>query len=220
MHGWRLAQAWRMQVGHATFVGMSDRDSPMSARRARRGPRKVTAAYLEKAALHYLERFASSEADLRRVLMAKVERSARAHATDRAEGATLVEALITRLRRSGLLDDRGYAEAKAASLHRRGLSSRAIRHRLAAHGITPELVDHALETLSDGPAEARDLAAAAAYARRRRLGPYRPAESRSTNRARDLAALGRAGFSYDVARQVIDAADVETLEALAAGGPS
>ena len=58
----------------------------------RRLPRQATAAYLENAALHYLERFASSSANLRRVLMRKVARSARAHGTDPAEGAGLVDA--------------------------------------------------------------------------------------------------------------------------------
>ena len=54
---------------------------------ARKPPRRVTAQYLENAALHYLQRFASSSASLRRVLMRKVDRSAQAHGTDPAEGA-------------------------------------------------------------------------------------------------------------------------------------
>ena len=66
----------------------------------------VTAQYLENAALYYLQRFASSSANLRRVLMGKVERSARAHGTDREEGAALVEALIERYLRSGCLTTR------------------------------------------------------------------------------------------------------------------
>jgi regulatory protein len=41
-------------------------------------------------------------------------------------------------------------------------------------------------------------------ARRRRLGPYRPAE-RATFREKDLAALARAGFGFALARSVIDA---------------
>ena len=34
---------------------------------------------------------------------------------------------------------------------------------------------------------------------------------REPNRLRDLAALARAGFAYDLARKVIDAADPDTL---------
>ena len=56
-----------------------------------------------------------------------------------------------------------------------------------------------------------ELAAALTYARRRRIGPYRPAGDRAAARARDLAALSRQGFDYDVARRVIDADDPEDL---------
>jgi regulatory protein len=53
----------------------------------RRGPRKATPAYLEKAALFYLERYAAPAEHLRRLLLAKVARSARFHGTDAEAGA-------------------------------------------------------------------------------------------------------------------------------------
>jgi regulatory protein len=181
----------------------------MDKRRAK-PPRPITAAYLDKAALDYLGRFASSAENLRRVLGRKVERSARAMdegeaETLRAEGAAMIDALIERYRRSGLLDDKLYAEAKSRSLHRRGGSTRAIRAALAARGVEAEAADAALAELADEVGEP-DLAAAFALARRRRLGPFRP-KDRAENRDRDLAALGRAGFSYDIARKVVDAED-------------
>jgi len=43
------------------------------------------------------------------------------------------------------------------------------------------------------------------------LGPFRSG-SRQDNRQRDMATLGRAGFEYQVARTIIDAEDVESLE--------
>ena len=54
--------------------------------------------------------------------------------------------------------------------------------------------------------------AAAALARRRRLGPFRPAKDRKDRRARDLAAMARAGFDYDLAKKVIDAASPDALD--------
>lgn len=177
----------------------------------RRGPKRATKKHLENAALHYLERFASSAAHLRRVLMRRVERSARVHGTDRAEGAALVADIVARFERSGLLDDRVYAEGRAAALFRRGTAPRAIRATLRAKGVAGEAIEAALGALGAG-ADA-ELAAATALARRRRLGPYRPAEARAGRRDRDLAALARAGFGYDVARRVIDAEDAAELEA-------
>lgn len=181
------------------------------ARPARRGPRRVSPDYLERAALHYLERFASSAANLRRVLLRKVDMSARAHGTDPEEGRRWVEDLIARYRRSGLLDDAAYAEARAASLHRRGGSTRMIRQKLAAKGLEDGLIVRALDGLDGAESGNADLAAALAYARRRRLGPYRDPAARAERRDRDLAALARAGFDLDTARRVVDSDDPDTL---------
>jgi regulatory protein len=51
-----------------------------------------------------------------------------------------------------------------------------------------------------------------ALARRRRLGPYRLTEARKDHRLRDLATMARAGFAYDVARKVVDAASPDALD--------
>ena len=177
----------------------------------KKGPRKATATYLRNAALYYLDRYASSTANLRRILMAKVERSVRAHDTDRAEGTATVEALLTDFARDGVLDDARYAVGRVLALYRRGASTRAIRARLATKGVAREHIDHAIAALRDETAEP-DFNAALTFARRRRLGPYRDQSARADRRARDLAALGRQGFAYDVARRVIDAEDVASLE--------
>lgn len=177
----------------------------------RKPPRKVTPAYLERAALAYLERFAASAESLRRVLLRRVEKSARAHDTDREEGAAWIEALIERYRRSGLLDDKAYAEARTASLRRQGRSARAISEKLAMKGVDRGVID---EALAPTRTPADELGAAATLARKRRIGPFRPAAQRSDNRDRDLAVLARAGFPYDIARKVIYAESSDALDAL------
>lgn len=187
-----------------------------TARRRRRGPLKASPEALERAALGYLERYASSAAHLRRLLMAKVARSARWHATDPQAGARTVDDIVARFLRSGLLDDAAYAEARARSLHRAGASARAVRAKLRAKGVDEETIARALTALADEAAQP-ELAAALAYARRRRLGPYRPNAERARHRERDLAALGRQGFAYELARRVVDAADPDELAAEAAG---
>ena len=192
---------------------MSDRTAKAAARKgpSRRGPRKATPEYLERSALYYLERYAAPAGHLRRLLLAKVARSARFHGTDPEAGAEAVEQLVVRLTSAGLLDDAGYAASRARSLMRRGASARAIRARLLQKGVASALIDQALASLA---AEAREpeLTAALAYARRRRLGPYRSG-ARNEYRERDLASLGRRGFDLDTARRVIDAKDLAQLEA-------
>jgi regulatory protein len=187
----------------------------MTIKPERRPPPKITASYLENAALHYLERFSSSRANLRRVLMRKVERSQAHWGGERAEAADLVDGVIAKLAGLGYLDDGAYAETKARALHRRGGSLRTIRATLSAKGVDAEKRDGAVSALVEAHPHP-DRVAAIALARRRRLGPFRPAEIRAGFRDRDLAALGRAGFGWEICRAVIDAEDVETLDAWAA----
>lgn len=173
--------------------------------------KRVTPQYLENSALHYLERFASSTANLRGVLMRKVQRSAHAYGDDPEEGAAWVDALIERYVRANLLNDDTYAQMRTESLHRRGASTRAIAQKLAAKGINRDGADKALDTLREDVGPNVDLTAALALAKRRRLGVYRLPEARAAHRDKDMAALGRAGFGYDVARRVVDAEDPADL---------
>jgi regulatory protein len=192
--------------------------SPRSAAK-RKTPRKISAKSLENAALFYLARFSAPGAHLRRVLLRRVDRSLRVHGGDRAEAQRLVDELIARFHRSGLLDDAAYASGKARGLRSRGASRVTIGRSLRAKGLSAAAVDAAIAgTLEDGrTATEADLAAAARLAQRKRLGPMRPASARAELRLRDLAALARAGFSYDIARRVVDAADADALESLIRG---
>ena len=182
-----------------------DTDTPRETPRGRapRGPLKKRS--LENAALHYLERHASSVAGLRRVLDRRVERAAREERCDRDEAAAWVEDIVARFARSGLVDDRLFAEGKIASRRRRGDSARRIRMTLREKGVDPDLIDQALSEEDGDDSRAAELAAAWRLARRRRLGPYRPGADREASRNRDLAALARAGFDLGTARTVIDA---------------
>ncbi|PVE24989.1 RecX family transcriptional regulator [Microvirga sp. KLBC 81] len=166
---------------------------------AKKPPRKVTPAYLQRAALAYLERYASSAENLRRVLKRKVDKRCRLRGEDPAEFQEMIDEAVAKSLRTGLIDDTRYAEARVATLRRRGGSARAIQAKLSAKGVDRTTIAAALE----GGEEDDEEKAAHALARRRKLGPYRPGE-RAPYRDKDLAALARAGFRFDVARQVID----------------
>lgn len=174
-------------------------------------PARITPSYLENAALHYLERYASSSANLRRVLVRKVDRSLAHWGGERDEAMPLVDAAIAKLARLGYLNDTAYAEQKVRALHRQGKPSRSIRAALAAKGVPSDLAGEALSALAEEVPEP-DFAAAVKLARKRRLGPFRPTE-RAEFRQKDLATLARAGFDFTTARRVIEAESVEELEA-------
>jgi regulatory protein len=171
----------------------------------RRPPRPLTPERLEKAALAYLERYASSAANLKRVLLRRIERAVRAGVAERSEGMAQVDMLIERYRARGLIDDRTYAEGRVRTLRREGRSRHAIVARLFAKGVSRAEIDDTLARF-DAESPNAELQAALAFARRRRLGPYRGAATRAANRVKDLAALARGGFSLDTARRILDAA--------------
>jgi len=182
----------------------------------RRLPKPATAKRLENVALYYLQRFAASSESLRRVLMRRVSKSAYYLDTDPAEGAAYVEDIISRFKGSGLLDDTIYAEGQVKSLFRRGLSRRAISSRLMEKGVDRAIIETQLNALlEDNPDP--DLKAAIAFAKRRRLGPFRPSDQRPDRRQRDLASLARGGFDFVTANKVIDAEDEMALEEMVDG---
>jgi regulatory protein len=125
-----------------------------------------------------------------------------------------VEAVVAELAGKDLLSDRRFAEGRAAHLVRRGRSRVQIAADLAARGVARDDVDAALAELGAREAgSGHDIARAAAiaYARRRRLGPWRAPAERKAKRLNDLAALARAGFPSSIARWIVDAAAPDDL---------
>jgi regulatory protein len=191
-------------------------------------PAPVDRALLERWALAYLERYASSAENLRRVLQRRVWRRARGNdsgdgAADLARGGTrdgeasgaLIDALVARYRATGLIDDAAYAAGRARSGLARGRSPRRIAAGLAAKGVGAEDSAAAVAALAEDGADP-ELAAACAYARRRRLGPFRRGPGGTEERRRELAAFARAGFGRRTAEAVLACKDAAAVAALLA----
>jgi regulatory protein len=170
-------------------------------------PPPVTPAYLERAALHYLERYSASVAMLRQTLKRRVDKRCRLRGEEAGAFAEAIEATVARAVSAGLVDDDRFTAGRLAALRRRGASARALSAKLAAKGVSRDTVSAAMENERATADEGVDLeeAAAQAYAKRRRLGPWRRLEARATYRDRDLAAMARAGFGYALGRRVIEA---------------
>jgi len=164
----------------------------------------LTREELEKKALQYLNRFDTSRANLRRVLMGYVKRAAATRGDEAtATGPALVEALLSRYEESGLVDDARFAGGMAVGMRRRGSSRRAIVRKLESRGISREVADAAVAELDADTSGDAELDAARAFVKRRRLGPFRSEGERAARRQKDLGALARAGFSLDVARRAL-----------------
>lgn len=192
------------------------------AGRSRRAPGPIgpvpSRSRLHDAALAHLARFAVTEAGLVRVLDRRIDRWARAAGTEGTPDPDAIAAAAQASRQaarevaralvqSGAVDDTAFADARARSLTRAGRSRRAVSAYLAAKGVPSELAQNAL------PDPESELAAALAYARRRRLGPFRLEDANADTRRRELGTLARAGFPQPVAQQALrmDPEDAKAL---------
>ncbi len=176
----------------------------------------MTERRLANIAQFHVERFATTAGNLKRVLLRRAERALRVHGGDRKEMAAWAEAAVARLVKNGAIDDRRYAMDRAAALRRLGKGPEKIRSLLMAKGVDRALITEALHAAAgtEGGADAA-LVAAIAYAKRRKLGPFGAQDgdkdARRKKADKDLAALGRAGFSYAIAKRIARAASSEEL---------
>lgn len=146
---------------------------------------------------------------LRRTLARRVDKRARLRGEDPSAFAEMIAATVARAVSAGLVDDARFADTRLATLRRRGTSTRGAAAKLAAKGVPRDVVEATMraerEAIPKSEAADIELQAARAYAKRRRLGTHRRPDTRALHRDRDLGALARAGFSYDLARRVVDA---------------
>lgn len=189
--------------------------------RAQKKPKKITPRYLDNVAAYYLARYASSSVNLKRVLMRRAQRSCTHHDMPLEDAEKMIDELVEKYCQAGFLDDENYARNLARTLRAKGKSARLILRKMYEKGIEAELAQQALSSADEALLEHEDTTedaeeiAAWRFARRRRLGPFRAATERAASREKDMGSLARAGFSYGIARQILDQEEVpEEIEAL------
>ena len=179
-------------------------------KRSEKRPKKVSEGYLERAALHYLGRFSSTEANLRQVLERKVRRRNEENAPATDEQLNWIASAAAKCVRLGYVDDAHYAKQRFAVLLRKGKPLRTIEQDLRYKGVPDQIVDDVLATEQEDPEKDLDLTAAAAYARRRRFGPFRRADKTSEEKIeKEKAAMLRTGFSFTHVKQILSSTEDE-----------
>jgi regulatory protein len=152
-------------------------------------------AGLDRLAIAYVGRYATTRAKLAAYLRRKL-----AERGWEGPGPAPVETIVERCAELGYVDDRAFAEARAASLTRRGYGPRRLAAALLGAGIEPDDMAQARER-----AEQDADAAALAFARRRRIGPYAASPPDRDGQRRAFAAMLRAGHAPDVVRRILQA---------------
>ncbi|HPD83283.1 MAG: regulatory protein RecX [Alphaproteobacteria bacterium] len=177
-------------------------------------PKKISERYLYNSGLAYLQRFPASSMHFTSVMMRKIQKSCRHHTEQDIEQCKKwLEQLVIKFQELGLLDDKAYLKGMITSLRRRGLSSLQIEMKLKQKGyerdtIHRELKNHDIcEYDNDGNG---DLYAAITFARKKKLGPYDHLKKHSFEKS--LAAMARAGYSYDIAKKILELSDDDLHE--------
>lgn len=146
---------------------------------------------LDRLALRYVERFATTRGKLAAYLTRKIrERGFDGTPPDPAE-------IAERFADLGYVNDRLYAENKAAAMARRGLGARRVGEALRHAGVQAEDAEAIAPQV-----DARVGQSAIDFARRKRIGPFAAEPADRDRIAKQVAAMVRAGHAPDLAWQL------------------
>lgn len=170
---------------------MADRPREPRPSRERRSP-PLDAAALDRLALRYVERFATTRGKLADYLRRKMR--------ERGWDGSPVDPdmVAVRMVELGYVDDRAFAEARAAAMTRRGLGAVRVSAALRQAHVGEEDAAAVAPALEEGA-----VAAALDFARRRRIGPYAEAPADRPLREKQLARMVRAGHPFALARRIV-----------------
>lgn len=164
-------------------------------------PKPPTKTRLRNIAFYYLERFESSESNLRAVLRRRIDKyKFFDKAYDPKQAYLWVEEVIEECLKNNFVNDERFAEFKIENYLTAGKSKRYIEQKLKQNGIAENIVNSFLDNSNYS-----EFDTALNFARKKKIACFREdEEARLSYRQKDLATLVRAGFDYDVAKDVLD----------------
>lgn len=163
---------------------------------------RLSESYFFNSAMYYLQRYASTEANLNRVLQRKIIRATQRGEEIPAGTQAWITKAVEKCVALGLVNDRLYTESKINSMRREGRSTRFISQTLQQKGVPREIAAELLQNDDDDNID-HDLQAALRYIKRRRLGKLSGRDQTPETHQKDLAKLMRAGFALNTARQAL-----------------
>lgn len=185
--------------------------------RKRKKARPLDESALRDLALSYVARFATTGAKLEAYLARKLRERGVAEDADGRVQTPDVAALVSRLIELGYVDDEAYARSKTRDLTARGYGARRVEQALWAAGVG----ENVREETAPGEADLRR--AAVLLAKKRRFGPFglppqestreeEPAEQARKRREKQVAAMLRAGHTFEHITFILDAREEGDIE--------
>jgi regulatory protein len=166
----------------------------MTGQSSRRAPIPLDASTVHQLALVYVGRYATSSAKLTVYLNRKLRERGWS-----ADSEPPVANVVRHMVEQGYVDDRAFAAARTRQLQRRGYGSARVQLSLQRDGIAESLRTEIAAVDEDA---ALDIALS--FAKRRRLGPFAKQVPDQLAREKAIAAMIRAGHSYQHAKQVME----------------
>lgn len=178
--------------------------------------KNITRNYLQGAAYRYLERYATTEANLISVLKRKVDRillDSECREEKREEAISWINEIVENCVKNNLVNDQLYTQGRVNSFLIAGNSLATIKNKLRAKGVPAQIIHDVIEGgKSDKPSI--NLISCIKYAKKRRFGPFRVKEIQEKTTSKEQASMARAGFSYDESMKVLKATREELEDLL------
>jgi regulatory protein len=160
-------------------------------------------ADLNRLALRYVERYATTRGKLTAYLARKLRERGWAGAVPADP-----QALAEHMAQLGYVNDRLFAEAKAGAMGRRGLGARRVNDALRHAGVT------AVDAETVAPMLAADaVASAIGFARRKRIGAFGTGIADRALQQKQLGQMLRAGHPVGLSRALVKMAPGDDPEA-------
>ena len=151
---------------------------------------------LVKYAINYLSKYSSSKTNLERILKNKIRRTN----IDKKEKFTLYNSIpevIKKLEKNNFINDYNYATSKVNLFITNGKSKIFIKNYLFKKGIDEKLSSEIFTELDEENSN-WEIKSARIFARKKNF------QKNNNNNEKNLSKMARAGFSYEIAKKIIE----------------
>lgn len=187
----------------------------MDYKKNRKQP-KLSRDYLLRSTYRYLEKYATTTANLYFILNRKVNRILE-NKQDieelRIQCQQWINEIVENCVKNQLVNDRIYATSRANSLLISGNSINIIKNKLRAKGVPHDILTDVIAEIHRQKPNV-NIISAIKYVKKRRFGPFRLKEKHDKTQQKELSAMARAGFSYNDASKILNSSCEELEEIL------
>ena len=169
-------------------------------------PKKITLDNLEKSAIKYLEKYSASKYQLITILRRKIIKTSFFYKNKPEKDFQLIKLIINKFKKIGLIDDKKFSENKTLTYMERGYSKKKIIFNLKTRGISDENIEEGITNLKTTYVNS-ELTAALIYAKKKKILAFNKKEKKFDEIKKKLLQMSQAGFSYDIAKKIINLND-------------